>query len=610
MVKTQQNLIKSQKTTKFKKLLKLGKRKNTQNLAYEKPSKLAKCEHLTSQKQQIMSKNKKRIETAREKLRKNYELLKKIKNHLYNIESKKELLKSEIIKEYFDDLDKKIIEFDEYYNDDDDDDDDAFIGIQNVQDLFKILIYKPTIVKSGYNNNYIEYRSEGDKLLTIEKYLNLMKPYLRELINDHKKKGEWKIQLTAQINFISLRTGSDETRVMHTRSANKEFMNGSDTDEIIKELFKSLLQRYQENLQEKMKGSDFAFDRVNYLYYDLNKISISKGGSYIDSPKWLKDKKSTINPKNNDYKCLQYAVTLALNLDKINKNSQRISKIKPSIEEYNWKDIDFPSTSKDWKKFELNNEVALNILYVPHNTKKIEIAYKSKHNLTREKQIILVMISNGESWHYLVVKSLSGLLTGITSNHKEDFYCLNCFHSYRMKNKLKAHKKICENHDYCRVEMSTKDINTIKYNHGEKSIKLPFVVVYTDLECLLEKMSTCYNNPEESSTTKINKHTPSGYSILTHCSFDKSKSKLNYYRGEDCMTKFCKDFREHATKIINYEKKDMIPLTKKEEENCNNQKFCYICKKEFDKSDKKHYKVRDHCHYTGKYRGVAHNIVI
>ena len=471
--------------------------------------------------------------------------------------------------------------------------------------MFKISIYKPTIVKNGYDNNYIEYRSEGDKLLTIEEYLNLIEQYLIELINDHKNKGEWKIQLTVQINFISLRPGSDETRVMHTRSVNEEFTNGSDTDEIIKELFKSLLQRYQENLQEKMKGSDFVFDGVNYLHYDLNKISISKGGSYIDSPKWLKGKKSTINPKNNDYKCFQYAVTLALNYDKIERNPQRISKIKPFIEEYNWKDIDFPSTSKEWKKFELNNEVALNILYVPHNTKKIEITYKSKHNLTREKQIILLMISNGENWHFLVVKSLSGLLTGITSNHKEDFHCLNCFHSCRTKNKLEAHKKICENRDYCRVEMPTKDNNTIKY--GEKSIKLPFVV-YADLECFLEKMSTRYNSLEESSTTKINKHTPSGYSIFTHCSFDESKSKLNYYRGEDCMTKFCKDLREHATKIINYEKKDMIPLTKEEEENYNNQKVCYICKKEFDKSDKNHYKVRDHCHYTGKYGGEAHNI--
>ena len=333
-----------------------------------------------------------------------------------------------------------------------------------------------------------------------------------------------------------------------------------------------------------MKGSDFAFDGVNYLYYNFNKISIKRGGSYIDSPKWLKDKKSTVNQKNNDNKCFQYAITLALNIDKINDYPERIFKIKPFIEKYNWKDIDFPSTGEDWKKFELNNEVALNILYVPHGTKKIEIAYKSKQNLTREKQVILLMISNGENWHYLIVKNLSRLLRGITSNHNGDFYCLNCFHSYRTKNKLDAHKKVCENHGYCHIEMPTKDNNIIKYNQREKSLKLPFII-YADLECLLEKINTCYNNPEESSTTKINKHTPSGYSIFTLFSFDKSKNKLNYYRGDDCMKRFCKDLREYATKIINCKKEDMIPSTKKEEENYNNQKVCYICKKEFITSD-------------------------
>ena len=117
-------------------------------------------------------------------------------------------------------------------------------------------------------------------------------------------------------------------------------------------------------------------------------------------------------------------------------------------------------------------------------------------------------------------------------------------------------------------------------------------------------MNTCYNNPKESSTTEISKHTPSGYSLFTHCSFDKT----NYYRGKGCMKKFCKDLRKHATKIINYEKKKMIPLTIKEEIRHNKQKICYICKKDFDTGDKKHYKVKDYCHYTGKYRGAAHNI--
>ena len=371
----------------------------------------------------------------------------------------------------------------------------------------------------------------------------------------------------------------------------EEIMKGSDTDEIIKLLFESFLKKYEEN------------------FYDFNKTSINRDGLYIDSPQWLKNKKSTINPKNNDDKCFQYAVTLALSLNSIDNYPERISKIKPFINKNNWKDIDFPAMSKDWKKFESNNEIALNILYVLHNTKKINIAYKSKHNLTREKKVMLLMISNGKKWHYLTVKNLSGLLRGITSNHAGDFYCLNCFCAYSTKNKLEKHKKICENHDYCHVEISTKDNNIIKYNQGEKSIKMPFTI-YADLECLLEKMDTCENDPNNSSTTKISKHIPSGYSIFTHCSFDKSKNKLDYYIGDDCMEKFCKDLREHSTKIINYEKKKMIPLTTKEEIYHNRQKLCYICKKKFDNNDndKKQQKARDHCHYTGKYRDAAHNI--
>ena len=133
------------------------------------------------------------------------------------------------------------------------------------------------------------------------------------------------------------------------------------------------------------------------------------------------------------------------------------------------------------------------------------------------------------------------------SNLKEDIYCLNCFQSYTTKNKLKKHKKVCENHDYCYVEMSEKDNKILKYNYGEKSMKVPFII-YADLESLLEKMNTCHNNPEKSSTTKINKHTPSGYLLFTHCSFDTTKNKLDYYRDKNCMKNVCLDL--------------MIPLTK------------------------------------------------
>ena len=107
-----------------------------------------------------------------------------------------------------------------------------------MQDLFKSPIdedyYKPTLVKSGYNSNYGQYESKGDKILTVKDYLDLIEPYLADMINDYKSKGEWKIQLIAEINFTSLKPDSDETRIMHMKSDNTEIMTGSDTNEVIK----------------------------------------------------------------------------------------------------------------------------------------------------------------------------------------------------------------------------------------------------------------------------------------------------------------------------------------------------------------------------------------
>ena len=107
---------------------------------------------------------------------------------------------------------------------------------------------------------------------------------------------------------------------------------------------------------------------------------------------------------------------------------------------------------------------------------------------------------------------------------------------------------------------------------------MPFTI-YADLECLLEKIDTCKNDPNKSYTTKINKHILSGYSIFTHCSFDEFKNKLNYYRGDDCMEKFCKELREPSTKIINYEKKKNILLKPEEKKIMMIKKYAIYTKK-------------------------------
>ena len=171
------------------------------------------------------------------------------------------------------------------------------------------------------------------------------------MINSHNTHGEWKIQLIMRINFISS-LDTDEFRIMHTKSNNVEILMGTETDDIINELFKSFLKKYQEGLETKMEGSNFVFESVDLLYYSLHKISLNRGGSYIDSPDWIKNKKATINPKSKDNKCLRDAITAALNHKNINNHPERISNLKRFFDQYNWKEIEFPSQSKDWKKFE------------------------------------------------------------------------------------------------------------------------------------------------------------------------------------------------------------------------------------------------------------------
>ena len=452
--------------------------------------------------------------------------------------------------------------------------------------------YEPKEIKSAFDGSYTLYESRGDKdnMLATYEYFDKIKPYLKDMIDDYKSKGEWKIQLVMRVIFVSF-IDKNETQVMHTKSDNVKIMNGTDTDE-------SFTKRYQEGLETKMKGSSYIFERIDLLEYHLHKVSLNRGSSYIDSPKWIKHKKVIINPqKTNDNNCFQYSITAALNYQNIDHYSERISKLKPFIDNYNWDNIDFPAGHKDYSAFEKNNsDIAINILYVTYKTKEIRQAYISKHNKTRIICANLLMITDGTgNWHYLAIKSISGLLRGVTSIYNGDFYCLNCFQSYTTETKLKKHEKVCENHDFCNLKMPDEDNKILKYVSGEKPLKVPFVI-YADLECLLKKINTCQNNPDKSYTETKATHRPWGYSLTTCCSFYKSLNEQKYYRGEDCMKIFCNDLKDQAMKIINCEKKEMIPLTKEEKESYENQEICHICKKEFNNDNK----VRDQCHYTGK----------
>ena len=302
-------------------------------------------------------------------------------------------------------------------------------------------------------------------------------------------------------------------------------MISDEAEEVIIELFDSLKNRYQNDL-ESMKDIEFVFDYVELFYYKCDEKFQSWWIIYRFSS-LDKKRKATISP-----------VTVTLNYDEIKKDPQWITKYKPFINKYNWQGRSYPSKEDDCKKIEKKNlTIVLNVLYT--KKEKPYPAYVSKHN------------SNREAWHYLAVKILSAVLRAIMSKHHGSFYCLKCLYSSATESKRESQKKVCENKDCCDVVILSEDTKILEFNQYQKSDKGPFVI-YADLEGFMEKIDGCKINPENSYTTKAGEHIPSVFSMSTKSAFKSIENKHDVNTGKDCMKKFCESIREHAIKIINF----------------------------------------------------------
>ena len=187
--------------------------------------------------------------------------------------------------------------------------------------------------------------------------------------------------------------------------------------------------------------------------------------------------------------------------------------------------------------------------------KKIYPAYVTKDHSNREKQVILLMIPNGEGWHYLAVKKLSALSREITSKHHSDSYCLNCLHSFAAEKNPELHKKVCKNEDFCRVIIPSKDTKILEFTQYQISDKAPFII-YVELEYLIEKIDVKIilksHLQQNEHIPLVGDHIPSGFSMSTISSFKTIENEHGVYRGKDCMKMFCESLRDHAMKIINF----------------------------------------------------------
>ena len=246
---------------------------------------------------------------------------KEIKDKLYKIEHQRNISEEE--QDYLTKL-VRILNNKEKYGPGNRDDFDYY-GITDIPILFGQTseedYYKPISVKSSHKSNYKYYESNWDKekKLSVKQYLNKITPYLYDLINDHRiARRVWKIQINMHVNFISSRD-TGETRIYYVWSDNVRIMHGEDTNGIIREIFKSFLHNYQQELKV-IKGSDFVFESVYLLDCKLHRVRLNRGGSYIKSPEWLLHKGATINQKNeNDGECLRWSIISALNYNEITK---------------------------------------------------------------------------------------------------------------------------------------------------------------------------------------------------------------------------------------------------------------------------------------------------
>ena len=389
-------------------------------------------------------------------------------------------------------------------------------------------------------------------------------------------------------------------------------MEGTNENEIYTTMTDTILERIA-NLINGSSGGGSGWIFYKIINLELHTVSYRplRGNTWIPLPKELADKKAITNMKNKDNKCFMWNILRALN--PTNNHPERIDKeLMEKEDTLNMKGIEYPVSLKDISKFEKQNpEISITVLGF-NEKDKVYPLHISEYIYNRKHSIILLLIERDGVKHYCLVKNSSRLLSKQVSAHKGGTHiCFRCLNPFWSHESLEKHWEYCKNHEAVKINMPEKG-TILKFKHHERSEKLPFII-YADTEALIKEMQNCDPNPLYSYTKKYQKHEPISFSYYIK-SFDDNvyESKLRKYTGEDAMEKFVEWIEEDVKDIANIPDVKMMKLSPNELKQFNEATKCWICKGEFDDtSDEKGYrkneKVKDHCHYTGRFRGAAHN---
>ena len=467
-------------------------------------------------------------------------------------------------------------------------------------------LFTPVKEKSAFKGFTSQYVIKGSPDYDTTTFLTIAKPWVINIMDKNRN-----IKARLYLNCVMKRTDPDGFTVIRKfafHSVGQKIIT-EETDP--HEIFKEMMDEIEEEVQkvEHAEGSGWVFVEVENLTLHTDIWDPLKGSSYIDLPRELKNKNAIINMKNEDNnKCFLWCVLRALNPK--DNHPERIDKdLKSKEHTLNMEGIAYPVELKDIKRFEKQNpDISISVLGYNKEEKVYPLSEYTKSKDERKHNIVLLLIKNGENSHYCLVKNLSALLTSQVNSRKGKFYfCLNCLNGYDKPEKLEHHKEYCSEEDSVKINMPPPE-TYLKFKNFLHSERAPFAV-YADFESIVKPIDSCDPDPNKSYTKKYQKHEPVSF-VYYIKSFDESvypSTKRTYIKENpedpDAVDVFINWLEEDVKIISELGNKKMI-ITMEEEEQFKQASNCWICRKKLNLEDR----VRDHCHFTGRYRGAAHNI--
>ena len=467
-------------------------------------------------------------------------------------------------------------------------------------------IFTPIREASAFRSYTNQYVMSNTKLgLGPKEFLEYGKPPIINIFNSNRN-----IKTILYLHVIMTQGEREVEFAFHSKGL-KLILEGTNENDTYDEMMEEILEEIDKT--RDLEGSGWKFEKVIKLVLHTTRWETVNAGSYIELPQALKNRKAIINMKNQDDKCFMWCVLRALN-PKDNHPERIDNDLKSKVDTLNMEGIQYPVSFRGIDRFEhLNPEISITVL--GYNEEEKVYPLKVSKYTGCEHDIVLLLIKDGEKSHYCLVKNISALLSSqINNNDHKRYFCLNCFNSFKSPDSLDKHKEYCYNNECVKISMPPPN-TFLRFKNFRYSEKAPFVI-YADFESLIKPMDNCDPDPNHSYTKKYQKHEPISFCYYIECFNNtlckeifndetKRKQLKSYIKTKpedpDAIDVFIKWLEDDVKFLANIKPKKMI-FTKEDEKQYNMASDCWICGEELGND-----RVRDHCHYTGCYRGAAHN---